>query len=47
MPANQVKHDATIDVARGFTGRDVKVREINLSHHGSYIKAPTRREFNR
>jgi len=32
MTANQVKHDATIDVASRLTGSDPKIGQIDLSH---------------
>jgi len=32
VATNQVQHDATIDIARGFTSRNLKVSEIDLSH---------------
>ncbi|MPZ16925.1 MAG: hypothetical protein GEV06_03250 [Luteitalea sp.] len=37
MPPNQVEHDPAVDVARGLTGRDVKIGQIDLAHVGSAI----------
>jgi len=32
IPANQIQHDAAIDIARGLAGSDLKTCEIDLPH---------------